>query len=1569
MSQQLLTESPEKTKQQIARREQSADSARSVHDGSPSPILQLHRALGNYRVAQLIQAKRLTPEGKILNLQRKLTVGAAGDQYEQEADRVARHVVSMPESVALAALQPTLPAKENAGHPHSLQSKPLPLAASITPFVQRTPHKANDGEEDKEQDKPGEVVQARRLSDPVCSPLQRQEASEKNEDEPVQAKRLDGTSLETLQRQAPAQEEDRDSIQAKSAASLAGSFDAGEDVEARLSQSKGGGSPLPDPVRAFMEPRFGVDFSHVRVHTGSHAVQMNRDVAAQAFTHGADIYYGAGSSPTNLDLTAHELTHVVQQTGGKPLQTKKQVQPVALGPEPSVQRTCAACAGGSTPCSTCVPDKPEVVQRRVSKSAGPLSSTLTSGSPVIIRRLRGGLPPQDQMISLRRPPVAATIQRNAPATSPSAARALQQGLGNHGAQLFTAQVVARSAAPGDPLGGRTSAGPFSLSHPDDAHEHEADAVAQAVMRMPQPGGGLAGGGAPAVGSPGRREAPQPSPSPAGARGGTAAEPRPTPGAAGGTTAPVAGRAASGAGSAPAVTAVDAVSGASGAAPAAGAAASETGAALATPLPAPIAALPNLTASTAPVMTSVAGVAVSMLGIQLSVKAYEKAPKGPMPTGLSTGPEPVLPQEPTIPEARDVTPGSDPESPGAIEAAAQWGATQLEGGRRAAEQAAAGDMGVGALAPTEQPDEIPDLGLKFVLPTGGPPPIDAMADPEVADLLERVHGKEGRETAVRELGPAQSMLADGEQMIDSQHTEAAELLRTENEQGTLQQVAAREEARMAVEQNKAKLRDENIKATGEYQREASSEKTTAEAEVRKAKEDARKAEEQDRNQPEEEGDEAWYEWAWSKVKSGAKAVASAVKDAVVAAYRFVKDRVKRFFSKIRELVNRGISKIREIGGRIYRAIRDKLKSALNKIKEIARRIGSFVKDLVKRVGSFISDIVGRIVGFFKDVIGRIADFWRKVWAFAVKVKELIKLIANGVIQVFVDLIENTRAVIAKVKGSIQEFINNTPAKMQEVYDEHIAPLLNGKRGPGGKDPEERSASADAGLGGVVARAFIQRQEAEHEEEVKETHSEGVWRHLKVRGNYFVDNWWGVVKDALFEILVPGVAIYRHAPVMWKKVVEAWGAFRAGKPSQGWDAVLDAARELWAMVGVFIAQVSIAAFIIGSILGTPIVGVAALEAIGIGVIAIDIALQAATIAKAVSNFDDADEDEKRLEADYGRVADSSIAIVIMLVLVALGAVAKVTATALLRRFPALGRIAEGLKAKVRGKLGMKPKRPPEIPSKFKPVEVTPPPSSHPTRALLPNDDARIAFDKWMEGKPPQAIKARVDGKTVPEVMDLIKKELKWVAEQKANMAHNALWEGEMLDPKMKNGPVSDPRGDVRTRWNDKPPKEVDEGLRLSKNTGERVDLFGDDFPGIDGTIGQPPRPLQLKAVPANVGVENIPRVAGDALEKALAKGFSRVEVSIEAPGRTVAEVKAAFEANPPGTMTPQGKVGPFIDPARTFNKGTSRVRVWCKDGVFEPTNFTPVPPPVHPDLGPDKPTDSERDKVPAGATSGG
>lgn len=80
------------------------------------------------------------------------------------------------------------------------------------------------------------------------------------------------------------------------------------------------GQPLDAATRAFMEPRFGHNFSQVRVHTDAKAVESARVVDAFAYTVGRDVVFGAGQyAPQTLSgqrLLAHELTHVVQQRGG-----------------------------------------------------------------------------------------------------------------------------------------------------------------------------------------------------------------------------------------------------------------------------------------------------------------------------------------------------------------------------------------------------------------------------------------------------------------------------------------------------------------------------------------------------------------------------------------------------------------------------------------------------------------------------------------------------------------------------------------------------------------------------------------------------------------------------------------------------------------------------------------------------------------------------------------------------------------------------------------------------------------------------------------------------------------------------------------------------------------------------------------------------------------------------------------------------------------------------------------------------------------------------------------------------
>ncbi|NJM21975.1 MAG: DUF4157 domain-containing protein [Richelia sp. SM1_7_0] len=190
---------------------------------------------------------------------------------------MASQVMSMPDSAVQRDIAPEEQKEEE------VQTKPL--AVGITPLVQR------------EEMPSEEEVQTKPLGNGT---IQREEMPE---EEDIQTKPISAS----IQREILPEDEE---VQTKPSIQRAtdSSFEAGGNIENQLNSSKGGGSSLPDEVRNFMEPRFGVDFSNVKVHTDSEAVQMSRDLGAQAFTYGSDVYFGAGKSPGNNELTAHELT-------------------------------------------------------------------------------------------------------------------------------------------------------------------------------------------------------------------------------------------------------------------------------------------------------------------------------------------------------------------------------------------------------------------------------------------------------------------------------------------------------------------------------------------------------------------------------------------------------------------------------------------------------------------------------------------------------------------------------------------------------------------------------------------------------------------------------------------------------------------------------------------------------------------------------------------------------------------------------------------------------------------------------------------------------------------------------------------------------------------------------------------------------------------------------------------------------------------------------------------------------------------------------------------------------------
>jgi len=104
-------------------------------------------------------------------------------------------------------------------------------------------------------------------------------------------------------------------------------------------------------VRAELEPRFGFDFGDVRVHTDSEAARSARAFDALAYTYDRHVVFGTGqfdaASPGGRRLIAHELTHVVQQSGLRSAPAVQRKGPFDLSPD-----VCVTAPGLGTICGS-----------------------------------------------------------------------------------------------------------------------------------------------------------------------------------------------------------------------------------------------------------------------------------------------------------------------------------------------------------------------------------------------------------------------------------------------------------------------------------------------------------------------------------------------------------------------------------------------------------------------------------------------------------------------------------------------------------------------------------------------------------------------------------------------------------------------------------------------------------------------------------------------------------------------------------------------------------------------------------------------------------------------------------------------------------------------------------------------------------------------------------------------------------------------------------------------------------------------------------------------------------------
>ncbi|MEC0227837.1 eCIS core domain-containing protein [Paenibacillus alba] len=248
---------------------QSNHRTKSSTHGQSQDLMNIQQTIGNKAM------------GSMLSVQTKLTVGPVGDSYEQEADQVGKEVADH------------IAASESGG--------------SSKPDVQRTESEGEGSEEEELQMKPS------------ADAIQRTE-SEEDESE-LQMK----PSADAIQRTES--EEDESELQMKPSADAIQRTESEEDggvdasIESQIKSKQGSGSKMDVNIQAKMESAFQKDFSNVNIHNDTESTKLSASLGAEAFATGNDIFFREGRyNPDTRDgqeLLGHELTHVVQQRGGK----------------------------------------------------------------------------------------------------------------------------------------------------------------------------------------------------------------------------------------------------------------------------------------------------------------------------------------------------------------------------------------------------------------------------------------------------------------------------------------------------------------------------------------------------------------------------------------------------------------------------------------------------------------------------------------------------------------------------------------------------------------------------------------------------------------------------------------------------------------------------------------------------------------------------------------------------------------------------------------------------------------------------------------------------------------------------------------------------------------------------------------------------------------------------------------------------------------------------------------------------------------------------------------------------
>jgi hypothetical protein len=285
----------------------------------------------------------------------------------------------------------------------------------------------------------------------------------------------------------------------------------------------------------------------------------------------------------------------------------------------------------------------------------------------------------------------------------------------------------------------------------------------------------------------------------------------------------------------------------------------------------------------------------------------------------------------------------------------------------------------------------------------------------------------------------------------------------------------------------------------------------------------------------------------------------------------------------------------------------------------------------------------------------------------------------------------------------------------------------------KDPDRITSAIQGALApmmsDVAGRSREQVESALALSPALRKHLAGIWRHFEPKLLEFGQNWWGMLKQSAWDLLWPWDGFGGDLAAIWETLKKTGSDIWAFDIDSAADDILALWREANQMIGRLYGWFAIASILIGAIIGAFFGGAGAIPgamlgaefamAVGEGLLISTVAAEGLTITKAVYDLAAGKQSDEKNEADYERIANSSIVLGITGALVLLGAIA--------------ARFARGVISRVAGKFWPRAAEIP-VPEAPRPAEPAPRPAEPAPGAPRPTEPAPVP-----EGEPARPAEA--------------------------------------------------------------------------------------------------------------------------------------------------------------------------------------------------------------------------------------